>query len=392
MTTRTYLPDILEEHLEQMDELWCRWLEAIRSSDVSVGQVAELEERILAHLSGVTAVGEEAVGMLTERLAQEERGAAFAGARGLLELRKPDAEQRVLDRVRRARGPALDGVRWALSHGPISPVGLKVLRSLVEGPDEMAVVAAEALAYQGQLEVSQGRLLALLESHAPAVRAGGWRLIGATGTPTTAHHFAQALRDEEAEVRTAAMEAGAWCGVPGVLVACRKMAEDASREDLGLLELLAALGTPEDLPALRALVTRDEMGPERFRLAASFGHPELMDPVLDAMEGGDGPSAAAAGLAFERMTGRKLEWLPAEDRSGARVPDAEEGRMVWASVQGGLGPATRICHGANMDLPLDPAVFAAFDMLSRRETFLRSRYHGAWQGSPLALSRFPQGR
>lgn len=329
--------------------------------------------------------------MLTEWLARDERGAAFAGARGLLELRRPDAEQRVLDRVRRARGPALDGVRWALSQGPLSPVGLKVLRSLVEGPDEMASVAAEALAFQGQLEVSQGRLLSFLECHDPTVRAGGWRLVGATVTPTTAHHFAEALRDGDSTVRTAAMEAGAWCGVPGVLVVCRRMAQDPTPEDLGILELLAALGSAEDLPALSNVVSRPDLGPRRFRLAASYGHPGLMDTVLDAMGSGDAPSAAEAGRAFERVAGRRIEWRVAPGSGdGARVPDAEEARMVWASVLGAVGGATRVCHGIDMERPINPGVFQRFDMLSRWETFLRSRYHGSWEGSPLALARFPQ--
>jgi hypothetical protein len=43
-----------------------------------------------------------------------------------------------------------------------------------------------------------------------------------------------------------------------------------------------------------------------------------------------------------------------------------------------------------MNHALDAASFDSFDMESRWETWLRSRYYGAWTGTPLDLEFHPQ--
>src|SRR5438034_6232480 len=105
--TAAYIPDILEEHVEELAFLWGQRRTALRSPRYTVRAFAHLEERIAAHLQGVLAVGGEALPLLEDTLRHGDSQTAFAAAYALLHHGDATAVGRVLEAFRHAEGPPL---------------------------------------------------------------------------------------------------------------------------------------------------------------------------------------------------------------------------------------------------------------------------------------------
>lgn len=406
---RAFIPDVLDEHLDEMAFLWGQRQNALRSPTHTMRELADLEQRIEAHVEGVLVVGDESLPLLEAELSVGDGLRVFASAYTLLRRRDASSASFVLDAFRTSQGEGLNGLRQALSHESLDPIQPDVESLFQSAPTPTAVAAAEALAFHGVLRVTAPEIERFLADEDPGVRQGGWRLVGYLGLPLEAKAYAAAVRDEEPAVRRTALEAGAWCGEPGVLALGRMVAENPTLENLDALELLAVLGGPDDLSLITTIGRAQELGPERFHLLGAYGHPGVIDLILDGITDPDPRAAVAAAAAFVKITGHDIEsqdnrvTLPPADGSEPDefetefldevfLPDPEKARAHWENVKGRLSGAPRICRGFDLRQGLGREEFALLDMESRWEVCLRARYSGAWDGSPLSLEVFSQRR
>jgi hypothetical protein len=65
----TFIPDILEGHIEGAAFLWGQRQAGLRSGEYTFPQFRALEHRLHAHFDGILAAGRDARGMLLEKLA-----------------------------------------------------------------------------------------------------------------------------------------------------------------------------------------------------------------------------------------------------------------------------------------------------------------------------------
>jgi hypothetical protein len=249
-------------------------------------------------------------------------------------------------------------------------------------------------------------LLGLLGHDDPAVKRTGWRVVANLAVPVEPKQFAAAVRDEDPGVREAALLAAAWTGVPGALTIARVAAEKPTKDNLAAYRLLAALGEPGDLPAIQRLIHEPALGPSRFELAASFGHPALAPLLLDTLSSSDKRVAIAAGEAFTRLTGADIGpgeqvTLPPEDGSEPDefekefldegvLPDPVKAHAHWQRVGSALAGLTRVAHGRDVSSATPPDAFSWLDMQARYEWWMRARFRGTWNGTPMQLEVFPQ--
>jgi len=403
--TATFIPDILEEHVEELAFLWEQRQAAVRDPRYTIRELTYLEERITAHLQGVLAVGEVALPLLEDTLAADDPHLVFAAAYALLHAKNETATARVRDSFGHAQGPVLAALQDALAQAPLNP-GVAPFRELFHGgPAPVSAAAGTILAFHSALEPTIPQIERLLRHEDAVVRQSGWRLVGYLGVPLDAKTYAAAMRDDDPGVRRAALYAGAWCGQPGVLAVCRKLAAQPTPEDRDALELLAILGAPEDARLVATLATTAALGPGRFQLVGTYGHPALMDLVLTTLTEPDPAIAAAAGAAFTKMTGQNIDSekkakLPPENGSvpdefeaefqeEVTLPDPEVAHRHWKLVKPVFQQACRLRRGFDIGGALTAEVFGALDMESRWEILLRARFQAKWSGSPLRLERFP---
>ncbi|HUG39996.1 MAG TPA: HEAT repeat domain-containing protein [Longimicrobiales bacterium] len=402
-----FLATLWEQHLDEVGFLFGQWRAALADSDHTIGSVGELEERIRAHLEGVRVPGEQAIPPLVEALEGDDPDLAFSAAYALASRGDEPAAELVVGAFEAADPEAIQPLALALAYSPLPQPLLARLRTQLGGEAPgRAIAAAEVLAFHRALELSGAELRYFLEHEDPAVRTRAWRLAGLVGAAVPAKAYAAALQDEDPAVGHAALEAGAWCGEAGVLPALRQIAAAPTPERLPALRLLAALGGPGDVPIMERIAASAALGPERFRVLAAYGHPRLVEPLIAALGDEDPKTAAAAGTAFERLTGVDIasnetaterppegaepDEFEAEFLEEVVVPDPELARQAWRRLEPTLGGAQRLCRGVDLAGRIDAAALETLDMESRRDLYLRARLSGAWKGTAVQLEVFPQ--
>lgn len=187
-----------------------------------------------------------------------------------------------------------------------------------------------------------------------------------------------ALDDVDPIVRHSALLAAVWKGQKWALEYCRSQALLPLAEDFSALQMLAILGTPEDLPRVQAAGRMAELGPLRYALLGSFGNPQIMSDVLAGLGNEDEAMRAAASAAFTKMTGHEL--VPGGD---AEPPDVDQATSVWRGLMTKHPQCPRWCRGLDVSRGVAPEALAQLDLESRFEACLRGRFSGAWKGTPL---------
>ncbi len=140
-----------------------------------------------------------------------------------------------------------------------------------------------------------------------------------------------------------------------------------------------------------------ELGPRRFELLGSFGHPEIIDGILQAIANPNPLNALAAGLAFARITGVDIESdqraiQPVEVGSQpdefeqeipeeAYLPDPHRANSHWNEVKTAYSHGTRWSGGHDLSHGVSDEVMSELDMLTRWEMKLRIRYERNCQGA-----------
>src|SRR2546423_3464845 len=134
-----FIPDIADEHFEELQFLWGQRRNALWSSAYTMREMQMLEERIQAHVQGLLVLGKELGEFVATALAGEDEMPAFAAAYALLHLGTPGAFGRVYDALISAEGKRLAGIGEALAHGPAGPL-LPALQTLFRSaPPPIAV-------------------------------------------------------------------------------------------------------------------------------------------------------------------------------------------------------------------------------------------------------------
>jgi len=402
----TFLPDLLEEHLEEIQFLWPMRDRGLRSPRMTMRDMHNFETRIDAHVDGSLVPGDDALPFIDRLLDPDDEMAAFAATFVLLRHGSDAARSRVQSALASAKGKRLAGITRALQMGQGGAL-MDDIGAAFRGDDPArAVAAAEALCYHVRWKGSHDRLLAFLSDESPDTKRAGWRVVANLAIPVEPKAYAAAMRDEDAGVREAALLAAAWTGVPGALSIARAAAARPAKAELPAYRLLAALGEPGDLPAIQRLVQAPELGPDRFALAAAFGSAALAPLLLDALASADARTAVAAGDAFARLTGADLGpgervTLPPEDGhepdefeteflDDATLPDPVKANAHWKRVGGSMATMTRAAHGRDVTSAIPPDAFSWLDMQARYEWWMRARFRGSWAGTPMQLEVFPQ--
>jgi uncharacterized protein (TIGR02270 family) len=402
----SYIPDIVEEHYDELQFLWTQRRNALRSPVYTEREILLLEERIEAHAHGMLVIGERISEFAEPGLMGKDEMPAFASAFALLRLATPDALTRVLAAFASASGNRLDGLRQALSHGPATALGPQLTPLFLSALPTVGAAAGEVLAFHGAIAPIAQHLDRFVRADDPTARTGGWRVATYCGVPLPTEWYQVALSDDDPAVKRAALNAAAWNSPPAFLPYCRALAAEPSSEAIQALSTLAAVAPPEEYQVVGAVATNPAAGPDRFRVIGSFAHPYFIDLLIKEMENADPAAAVSAGAAFTKMTGRDVESNkrvkvspdgkpPADDfeaefQDEVFLPDPELARKYWQELAPTLARSPRICRGMDVSQPLSREQFAALDMESRYEYCLRMRLFSGWQGTPLVLERYPQ--
>jgi uncharacterized protein (TIGR02270 family) len=403
-----FLPDLVEEHFEELAFLWGQRRGALRSPRFMPRDLDRLEKRIEAHVSGLLIAGDELSEFVRPGLEGEDADEAFAAGFGLLRSKVAGGAEEAWEAFASAAGPRANGLAEAFAHGPSEALLSRLQDAVTSAPPSRSAAAAEALALRGRLRPDGRAQEAWLASEDPAVRRKAWRVAALGAIPQARSFWERGLSDPDSGVRAAAREAALWCRQAWALEDARRVRRAPDGADPDAMYLVAATGDAADLERVLAWVKDVGTGPERYRVIGALGHPAGVETLLHAMAGLDLAASAFAGAAFTKITGEDVDSgrrtvLPPADGSEPDafdsefldempLPDERKARAAWEARRPDASKGTRWCRGVELSRGVPESALDALDRESLWEARLRGALDGTWKGRLADLEAFPQKR
>ena len=360
--------EVVAQHAEMAAFLWELRGMAVASHHYTLVDLAELEDRIEAHLDGLRLAGEPAWEILLSALASKEPGAFFAAAVSTIEARDVPGFAAVLDATEEEAAP-VDGIAGALAWAAPADA-LAMVKPMRTGEQPMtltrlALGAAVAHRWEPGPLVDGALFGRHEELRAPALRA-----VGELGLADLAEELRGAWESDDAEQRFWSAWAGARHGLAGAAEVLWAIVRDSGP----FAELAADCAARTSPPAearrqIEAFATWPGLERACLSAAGALGDPALLPWVIDRMA--DVPLARLAGEAFSRITGAAIQGPlrappppdhqpgPTDDPRDSNVkmdpdtqlswPQAGSARALVAAQRGRLATGMRLVDGTPID-------------------------------------------
>ena len=401
----TFIRDVLEEHLDELNFLLGQRVAALNSHVLTLRGLCDLEERIEAHVEGLLATGENILPFLLPGLEESSTSRAFASAYPLLRLGQAVATEQVWKSFTAMEGEGLHGLIQALC--ACCPVQLKtrLINQAAGIPSVRSAAALEVLAYTSVGDVKRTNVMPFLSAETLRIQQAGWRLVALANISIPRELYEKALTGNDPAIRQESLWAAAWTEQPWLLDFCRNYAVKNPPADTLPFRMLAVLGQPHDLQRILYLGKDSVFGPQRYEWLGAYGHPGVIDLIVEGIKSQKPREAVAAGTAFTKITGFDVEsdkrvTLPPEDGhkpdelekeflDDAFLPDFDTAQAHWQKVQSVFANGTRWSCGRDVS-QLNPSTNAKpLDMKSYGEAILRAKWSGKGQRARPDIDRFP---
>lgn len=309
-----FLRDILEEHLEEADFLFGQRRAALFDDVYDLADLAELEERLLAHVDGLVVAGEEGWELLAPKLTGEDAGEAFTAALAALASNRKERREAVLAALPGASEDGLPGLVAALQlieardlHEP-----LRELVAEAEAPLAAAVIDILAFWRHGLVPEELRRILA---SEDAPIRRAGLRAAAAMGWTQFAGECAAALADDDPQPCGEAVACAWTLGHEDALRTVREQLAAGETAAADLQIWLGLGGESRDGALLAAGLQNEELARGAVVALGWLGDPGRIDDLV-ALLGDPGRAELwrAVAAAIVRITGvdLRVEGLLAE--------------------------------------------------------------------------------
>jgi uncharacterized protein (TIGR02270 family) len=336
------IADIVSQHAEEAAFLWLLRDNATRAPHYNLADLADLEERVDAHLDGLRVAGEEAWAFCAEGLKHEEVGEVFAAGYFALGSGRQDWLSSVLQVV---------GATPETARGLISALGWierdklqgQVVDWLKSTEPSLRKLGLGACAVQ---RVDCGTYLdhALADANA-GVRARALRSVGELRRQDLSAPLASHLDDEDDTCRFWAAWSAALLGESqGVMVLQSLAATSTAFGEAALQLALRAMEVSAAVAWVRELNQAPEQARRVIQATGIIGDPASIPWLIERMKVPE--LARVAGEAFSMITGIDMayddleaDWPegfeagPTEDADDANVAmDADED-LPWPAPQ-----------------------------------------------------------
>lgn len=373
-------PDIVEEHLDELDFLWELREGVVFAPDWTLAELGEHEARAEAHLDGLRLAEQHAVDHALERLWEGETFVAAAAALLLAEHVGEGTGSVLLEALGGEEPSVREGVRIGMRHARGVDALVEPLCELVRSAEPAAAAAAaDVLAFHRRGLPDVARLLCADDPH---LRVLAYGAAGRAGRLGDRRALRSALEDPDSGVRRAALEGSIRCGADGLTDLCRAAAIRAGDPDPVAVEWLGVLVDPEHEALLLQALGRPELAAAALRGLGALGRPSAVEPLLDCLA--DERLGAIAAAALRRITGSEElygERRPIaiggpddDDESDSHPPpDPDRARAWWSAHGAAFDLDRRWLNGHPAPVTADARAIDALPLESRRDAYLGLR-------------------
>lgn len=340
--SRNIIEDIISQHSEEAAFLWLLRDAAVHQPHYDLRDLAELDDRVEAHIDGLRISGDPGWEICLQTLALEEAGEVFAAAVLAFESLDEDRMQFVVEAG--IAGPDL-------SRGLVSAMGWLSLEQAAPLIDrmlsaELAAVRRIGVAASAAHRRDPGPSLkkALFDDDLP-LRARAAKAVGELGRVDLMPWLRDSLKTDEDSCRFYAAWSGTLLGQSDSLSVLRAFAVPGSTYG----EEAVKVAAPRmDLPSAHAWQNELAHGPQTIRLAiictGAMGDPasipwliaQMENPELARIAGESFMMVTGADIAYENLEGKKPEGFEAgptenpEDENVEMDPDED---LPWPNIQ-----------------------------------------------------------
>lgn len=321
------LLDIFEEHLEEADFLFQQRVSALSDRSYNLNDLAQIEERLLAHLDGLVLGESPAWKLLEPKLAGDAAGEVFAAAFTALESSNLKQIAILEARLPEAEGSVLDGIRQALYHAPTADIERILRPCLVHERGPLRATALDVIGFRRRALDPSFLRAGLRERDscvvvAAAKAAGQLRITGLKGD------VEEALENDTTEVRLAAIQAGLLIKSEKALHRCRKEVQDQTEGAAEAILLLGSAGHLEDGSLLLNALSHTRLARSAVRALGLLGFMAAGEALVSHLA--HPQLGRLAGEALSTLTGLNLEKeglaiAPTDSSPSPPSPDLHEG-------------------------------------------------------------------
>ena len=322
------LPDVLQEHLEEVAFLSIQRRRLLFSPELSLLELGDHDERISAHWEGLVLGGPASVHLALERMEAFDPWESAAALRVWMELGEPTREE-----ITSAQDAAEEEVvpSWREALRQIPGARLQELFPPADPlPDSPRLQGVLAYAWGWHQILPDSLASKLAFSSDPDVRWSvarslGWREFSRDGPQL----LSALLTDPEEDVHRAALWSGTLLDPAKALVVARERLSSEPSDPFAA-RVLGLLGEASDGERLKQLARHEDAGPACVLALGELGDLAAMDLLLELVGGEDEALAQAAKGAMEALLGE----VPAPlETPEAPAPSELEGiREAWEEM------------------------------------------------------------
>ncbi len=371
------ITDILEEHLEEADFLWQQRENALEDRAYTLAGLAELEERLLAHLDGLTLGGQEAWALLEPKLAGAEPGEVFAAAFVALESRDPKRIGLIQKALSEANDAVLSGIRHALRHASFPDIEKVVQPLLASGKGALQAAAIDVMSFR-RMDIKTDLLRAGLSAKDPLLIAASANAAGRLRRVELKRDVESAWENSSPSVRLESIKAGLLLNDETVMNRCRKAVLERSEKAEEAVVFVGLAGRKEDEPLLVDALGAPSLVRNAIHSLGLLGNVSAMEALIRCAE--DPKLARPTGEAIRNLIGVDLQ---EEDLVVAETGKTEVEASVGKNVEERVEEEDEFEIDPDEDLPApDPSKMAQWWQKNASQFEKGERYR---KGYPYSL-------
>jgi hypothetical protein len=339
---RPAIPDILEEHLEELAHLSIQRRKLLFSGEVPLRRVRQHAERIEAHLDGLRVGGAASVKLCEKFLEADDPWLVHAAGRVWLELGEPSASG-VNKRLEVVAADSVCAWKETFRQIPREVVQRILPTGSIETlPDPMLSIVVDAWGWHGLLTseiVSKLVSVPGVEVRFALARHADWPAV-----------VARLLEDENVSVRRAALWRVALQRPHDALSRCRTAAREGEVDQFAV-RVLGLFGDHSDGQLLASLASQKRIVNAVVEALRELAIPEFAEVLLDLLDDEAAEIVAVANVAFESLTGKIT--LPHATQDSAMNDSLA--RRHWGEIRAKLDSRERRLRGVRFPWQGDTA-------------------------------------
>ena len=297
--------NILEEHLDEAEDLFERRQLAFSMLDMTMGDLADMDARLRAHLDGFLLGGTESWELVRGYLKEGSKGQLFTAAVFAFESYDESRVEEIIKALEQPTPKIIEGIGWAcrMTTGT-NVVGFLRHRLNSESP-EVRAMALDALVYR---RVNPGEAVdrALASSDKVELIAGlnvAGMLRDSKYKPIIQNHLA----NEDSQISGAALLALVLHAPEQIADTCRIILSGGGTCTAAAANLLGIVGNETDYSLLWKMTTSDDYETAKASVLAfgNLGYPAVVPALIKLLE--HPKLVGVAGVSLQRIFGEIAE-------------------------------------------------------------------------------------